>query len=86
KRDGVLGDIVNSSPTWVGGPGAPYTNAGNDLLRNTNIAEFGTSYTNFSTTYQNRTNIVYVGANDGLLHGFRSNSPNDGNEMLAYMP
>ncbi len=49
-----------------------------------------------STGFQNRTNVVYAGANDGLLHGFRSGSftspttynpaNNDGYEVLAYMP
>ena len=45
---------------------------------------------------QTRTNVVYAGANDGLLHGFRSGAynasnvyqpaTNDGLEVLAYMP
>src|SRR5256885_16760485 len=45
---------------------------------------------------QTRMNVVYVGGNDGLLHGFRSGSydlngnfvatGNDGLEVLAYMP
>ena len=43
-----------------------------------------------------RTNVVYAGANDGMLHGFRSgyfsapnvydNANNDGAEMVAYVP
>jgi type IV pilus assembly protein PilY1 len=53
-----------------------------------------------STGTAGRTNVVYVGGNDGFLHGFRAGSldffgnlvtnytsiPNDGYEVLAYMP
>jgi type IV pilus assembly protein PilY1 len=95
-RDGVLGDIRASSPTWVGPPTLPYTSAGTDLLTKLAIAEFGTTYNAFATTYQSRPQIVYVGANDGMLHGFRAGantgagaydaSNNDGKELLAYVP
>jgi type IV pilus assembly protein PilY1 len=59
----------------------------------------GQSYAAFQTQQQARLNVVYVGANDGFLHGFRAGSlnssgalvnsaatPNDGYEVLAYMP
>ena len=98
RRDGVLGDIVNSSPTWVGKPALPYSTAGKDLLRNTAVAEFGASYASFSSSNKSRMNVVYTGANDGMLHGFRAGAfdadgafsttatPNDGKEVLAYVP
>src|SRR6202042_1800273 len=46
---------------------------------------------------QQRANIVYAGANDGFLHGFRAgaldingnlvtSTANDGEEVFAYMP
>ncbi len=50
------------------------------------------------TAEQTRPNVVYVGSNDGMMHGFRSGgfdsagnfttatTPNDGQEVLAYMP
>src|SRR5262249_57020124 len=54
------------------------------------------TYASYITSMQTRMNVVYVGANDGLLHGFRSGSynssgafvptGNDGKEVLAYMP
>ena len=99
-RTGVLGDIIDSSPAVVGPPSAPYGSANQvDLITQAAVPEFGTSYSNFSTQYATRTNMVYAGANDGFLHGFRSgafdangnwapsaSSPNDGLEVLAYMP
>ncbi|HEY6453570.1 MAG TPA: PilC/PilY family type IV pilus protein [Steroidobacteraceae bacterium] len=101
-RDGVLGDIVDSSPTWVGAPASPYAVTWLDRLHSTatmpeNSATVG--YTGFQTANQSRLNVVYVGANDGFLHAFRTGSedasgnvinntgtPNDGEEILAYMP
>ena len=58
------------------------------------------TYAEFKTLYNNRLNVLYVGANDGFLHGLRSGAydntgevyqptvtkPNDGKEVLAYMP
>ncbi|HUX73965.1 MAG TPA: PilC/PilY family type IV pilus protein [Steroidobacteraceae bacterium] len=99
-RTSVLGDIIDSSPTWVGAPAAPYPALWRDALNPsaTPAENSGTaqSYTNFESAYQTRTNLVYAGANDGLLHAFRSGSfdssgnyvatYNDGLEMLAFMP
>ncbi|MDB6089134.1 MAG: putative type-4 fimbrial biosis protein precursor [Gammaproteobacteria bacterium] len=99
-RDSVLGDIVDSSPTWVGPPGSPYAATWKDRLYPTATTpeNSGTqSYLQFVASAQTRANVVYVGANDGLLHGFRTGAfdssgvfstttPNDGNEVLAYMP
>jgi type IV pilus assembly protein PilY1 len=102
KRAGVLGDIVDSSPTWVGPPILPYTASWTDLLQSGDsmVENSGTqNYLQFVSAEQSRLNVVYVGANDGFLHGFRagridsagnltsdSTTPNDGQEVLAYMP
>lgn len=100
RRDGVLGDIVDSSPTWVGPPQSPYTATWSDrLYPAASMAEnTGTeTYAQYVTADETRENVVYVGANDGLLHGFRSgaynsdgsfnlSAANDGYEVLAYMP
>jgi type IV pilus assembly protein PilY1 len=64
----VLGDIVNSAPNYVGPPSASYRDPG---------------YASFRLAYKTRTPIVYVGANDGMLHGFNAA---DGTEVLAYIP
>jgi type IV pilus assembly protein PilY1 len=84
----LLGDIVNSDPTFVGtqdfGYGVLPSPEGNDYS-NTFRA---------SSTYLNRRPMIYVGANDGMLHGFDAQkngtgSPaitTGGTEVLAYIP
>jgi type IV pilus assembly protein PilY1 len=97
-RASVLGDIIGSSPTWVGAPRAPYGASIPDKLYPSATGS-ESSYTTFKANNATRQNIVYVGANDGMLHGFRSGAydaqgnwaptatlPNDGREVLAYMP
>ncbi|HUO79496.1 MAG TPA: PilC/PilY family type IV pilus protein [Steroidobacteraceae bacterium] len=101
QRASVLGDIVNSSPTWVGGPSSPFKTLGPDLLHPATPAPeaSGQSYAAYMATAGTRLNVVWSGANDGLMHGFRSGSyaadgtyvtsgatPNDGQEVMAYMP
>ena len=99
-RNGVLGDIVDSSPTWVGPPLLPYTGQWKDRLYASATAPENTgtqSYVQFVASAQTRVNVIYAGANDGLLHGFRSGNfdsagkfstviPNDGREVIAYVP
>lgn len=101
-RDFVLGDIVDSSPVAVGQPVLPYAITWKDKLTmdvsaDTMSENSGTqTYAQFFTAQQTRENVVYVGANDGLLHGFRAgayntsnayvSTTNDGYEVLAYMP
>ncbi|MCK9385462.1 MAG: PilC/PilY family type IV pilus protein [Nevskia sp.] len=67
-RSSVLGDIVSSNPYFVGAPPFAYALSG---------------YSSFRTANQARTPVVYVGANDGMLHGFNANT---GDEVLAYVP
>jgi type IV pilus assembly protein PilY1 len=73
-RTSVLGDIVDSSPTWVGPPSVSFPTTWSDFLNSSRTMpeNSGTSYSSFKSTYATRTNVVYAGANDGLLHGFRS--------------
>ncbi len=100
-RTAVLGDIVHSSPFWVGPPANPgYQISWADNLYPAAVSAENASvntYASFNSTYGERENVVYVGANDGMVHGFRSGSfingaistsvyPNDGQEVLAYMP
>jgi type IV pilus assembly protein PilY1 len=99
RRDAVLGDIVDSSPAWVGPPSSPYTATWQDRLNPTTVMPenaVSQSYVQFVSAEQTRLNVVYVGDNDGFLHGFRAGSfdvngtyvanGNDGQEVLAYMP
>ncbi len=67
-RSSPLGDIVNSDPFFVGAPQFPYT---------------FNSYASFRSANANRRRMVYVGANDGMLHAFDENT---GEELLAYIP
>jgi type IV pilus assembly protein PilY1 len=96
-RTSVLGDIVDSSPTWVGPPSAPYPAVWTDALypSQTMTENSGQTYSAFVSANQGRTNVVYAGANDGFMHGFRTGAfnsgtfvgtNNDGQEVLAYMP
>ncbi|WP_224008796.1 PilC/PilY family type IV pilus protein [Cupriavidus pinatubonensis] len=58
----ILGDIVNSSPIYV-----KAADSGYDFLKSTE----GRSYFSFlSNNRANRRAMIYVGANDGMLHGF----------------
>ncbi len=79
-RARVFGDVVNSAPVFVGAPNIPYPD-----LWGASAPENSVPYSAFknNTTYVNRTPMVYVGANDGMLHGFRTS---DGVETFAYVP
>ena len=74
-RTGVLGDIVNSTPIYVGRPNARL-HAG---------AKFNgaASYGAFVQAQQERMDVVYVGANDGMLHAFDAET---GDEVYAFVP
>ena len=79
-RSSVLGDIVNSDPLFVGKEDLGYGSlAGTE----------GSSYTAFRTgpSYTSRRSMIYVGANDGMLHGFDAGLGVDGGkEIFAYLP
>ncbi|NMQ20264.1 pilus assembly protein PilC [Candidatus Competibacter phosphatis] len=75
-----LGDIVNSDPWFVG-----IENFGYNILPNPEGAAYLTYRS--SSSYANRRKMIYVGANDGLLHGFdATDSADGGKEILAYVP
>ncbi|MEQ1627244.1 MAG: PilC/PilY family type IV pilus protein [Nitrospira sp.] len=54
-----LGDPIHSTPTVVAAPKARY-----------DLAYGDSTYTAFYTKYRMRRQVVYVGANDGMLHAF----------------
>lgn len=93
SRVGILGDLVNSTPVFVGAPLGDYPNT----------APFGTdteSYSSFKfgqtgsngafdsgETARTRTPMVYVGGNDGMMHAFIADSSTDaGRELWAFIP
>ena len=67
-RQSVHGDVVNSQ-IWYTPPPLPYTGLPGDA--------------SFTTAQKSRIPMIYVGANDGMLHGF---SAQDGSEKIAYVP
>ena len=97
-RTSVLGDIVDSSPVFVGPPSFDYANTWVDKLHATPTPPEAATYAAFASTNATRTNVVYIGSNDGMLHAFRAGTPtaansgtfvsgsNDGHELLAYVP
>ena len=102
-RDSVLGDIIDSGPALAGVPSSPYGGTWVDNTRtgatHAENAASAQKYAAFVTANKTRLNVVYTGANDGFVHGFRTGAynaagdyvnstayPNDGKEVLAYMP
>lgn len=81
-----LGDMINSNPVYVGAPLAGYSD----------IEQPG--YSAFRTSKLGRKPVVYVGANDGMLHGFDASldfppsnpegivTATSGQEVLAFVP
>ena len=77
RRLSRLGDIVNSQPTYVGS----LVNMRYNLLpKGTAGAD---TYTAFLQTKKARPGMLFVGANDGMLHAFRGS---DGVEAFAFIP
>lgn len=68
RRNYRLGDLVSSDPAFVGEP--------------TFFYNFD-NYIGFLESNRNRRPMVYVGSNDGMLHGFDADS---GQEIMAYVP
>ncbi|MFL6681980.1 MAG: pilus assembly protein [Burkholderiaceae bacterium] len=73
-----LGDIVNAKPVTVGPPNYPFYDT------------YNPGYATFKSQFANRRNVVYAGANDGMLHAFDGTvgnaSPPSGSELFAYIP
>ena len=68
ERKSRQGDIVNSDVWYTGAP------SGTSLLK---------GYADFVRDNKKRPAMLYVGGNDGMLHGF---SAADGEEKIAYVP
>lgn len=68
NRSELLGDITDSNPIYVGTPTGPYSDA---------------SYATFVAAQSTRPAVIYVGANDGMLHAINTTT---GNEQFAFVP
>ena len=77
KRTHLLSDIADSTPLYVGAPSGPYQDP---------------SYQTFEATYNSRDPMIYVGANDGMLHAFCATTTTGlphctpGAEVFAFVP
>ncbi len=74
---GKIGDIVHSSPVFVGEP--PFANRFGGAYPST----VGNTYFEYVIANSSREELVFVGANDGMLHAFQAA---DGVEKFAYIP
>lgn len=75
RRSSVLGDFYSSSPAVVSGP--------RYLEYFSNRLEGNTDYSTFVDDIAGRTPRLYVGGNDGMLHGFNAKT---GVEEFAFVP
>ena len=67
-RDSRHGDVINSGVWYIDAPVSNYSFPG---------------YGAFASSQANRLPMIYVGANDGMLHGF---SAVNGEEKIAFIP
>ncbi|GMQ83982.1 MAG: hypothetical protein BMS9Abin06_0730 [Gammaproteobacteria bacterium] len=72
QRASALGDIVHSSPFFVGPPATPYPDS----------IEPTAPYSSFAIANNTRAGMTYFGSNDGMLHALDIN----GAEVFAYIP
>ncbi|SET73507.1 type IV pilus assembly protein PilY1 [Marinobacter segnicrescens] len=73
-RPRMLGDIIGSNPQYVG-----KVNYGHRRLGGTEGADYAAFRA--SDDYNERPDVIYVGANDGFLHAFHAKT---GEELFAY--
>lgn len=66
-----LGDIVSSSPISIGPPVEGFDRLSQDE-----------SYRAFRAQYKNRRQVVYVGANDGMIHAFNAGFFDNSNQRF----
>jgi type IV pilus assembly protein PilY1 len=74
NRTSLLGDIIDSDPLFVS-----TDNFGYDKLSGTE----GTDYVTYMAGKSTKTPVIYVGANDGMLHAIKAS---DGSELFTYVP
>lgn len=86
SRSSKLGDIVNSAPEIF----QPNDNFGYSAWKSSSTdwkSALGTSYQEYLEFKEaNRAPVVYVGANDGMLHAFDARAVGGGGELFAFIP
>ena len=68
RRSSIMGDVINSGPVYK---------------QDADPSLSGAGYLTFAQSVKNRAAMLYVGANDGMMHAFRAS---DGKELFAYIP
>ncbi len=74
-RGTLLGDFINAGPLLVGAPAFHYNAPGYQLGVGNGVG--------FRQAHQDRRQLVYAGANDGMLHAFDGDSLE---EVFAFIP
>ena len=98
-RTSLLGAIINSQAVFVAYPASGYLNTWPTGSPEATAAASGSTYEQFVSDNLNRRPVVYVGANDGMLHAFDASetqdtsvppkiitTANSGHELFAYVP
>lgn len=67
-RKKIMGDVINSGPVYK---------------QDADLGVTGPDYNTFARSVSSREAVIYVGANDGMLHAFRAS---DGKELFSYIP
>jgi type IV pilus assembly protein PilY1 len=87
NRDTPLGDIVDSQPVYSGAPNPnEFVNqsfTGTDTFSAFAVGSVDTSGNATASKASTRTPLIYVAANDGMLHAFDAST---GKETFAYLP
>jgi type IV pilus assembly protein PilY1 len=107
QRTNLLGAIIRAQPVYVAYPASGYRNTWPALANgdpapetvattspSTVAGSANVSYEQFTSNQINRKPVVYVAANDGMLHAFDASQNADGskvtgasgNELWAYVP
>lgn len=105
-RSSLLGAIINTQTVYVSHPASHYTDSWPTRIGNTSVLapemEAGAqTYQQFVDDNADRPAVLYIGANDGMLHAFRAPlaecdaltqadrcpvAANTGKELWAYVP
>ena len=75
--ENVMGMVVNSSPWLQSRP----------VAENMGVLPTGApTYASFITDQKARDSLLWVGSNDGMLHGFKATGTDAGAPVLSYLP
>lgn len=95
-ENGLLGDIINADPLYVGGFNFGYqkiqdcrsgtctaAGTGADTYQAYSTANRRTYNTDGTINYSGRTPVLFTGSNDGMMHVFQADN---GTELMSFIP